>query len=200
MTELGNRLDHLETRLRQGDDLRDALRGELGGVATAGGLWRIFSEKQPDGGVIAWNAEQSPWRIAWSGQLAPFYAFGEDVFGNQLALRDPKPDAPVALWDHETGTLTDLGLDALTLLRAVDEAGLDWLEPYPTEALQLGLQLAVPPNDHLHWVTPLALGGKTVAANACRLPRVQHLVGHAALWAQIHDMPSGGHVLLKPKP
>jgi hypothetical protein len=59
----------------------------------------------------------------------------------------------------------------------------EWIPFYEGDALAVAASPIVdlPPDSHLHWVTPLALGGVTEEANLTVLAREQHMIGHALL-------------------
>lgn len=180
--------------LDQGVSRADAIAQSMGGSIVLGGLWRIYSNAWPEGGVAAWNAESS-WRGAWRQFLpAGLWAFGEDVFGDQLCLLDGVHE--VQLWNHEDATLASLEADPVTLFGAVLEQGLDWLDAYACGSLDAARSL--PPVDrakHLHWRTPLILGGVVSASNLEPIERECHLVGHAALWRQVRELPPGAEFI-----
>jgi hypothetical protein len=177
-----------------GSPVKDALLQVGGPAILLGGAWRIFSADFPAGGADAWNA--SAWRRSWEG-LPDFYAFGEDVFGNPLALLAGQDNA--FLVDHESGTFHDLGLDPVTLIEACASGGLDWIDFYEGDALAIaaseGACLAV--ESHLHWVTPLILGGRLERSNVAPLPREQHMRGHADLWRQLGGAPLGARIVVR---
>jgi hypothetical protein len=172
-----------------GTDLRGALK-RLGVSTLGGGVWRLFSDGFPSDGVDGWN-DKSPWRAAWGIAASRFLSFGEDLFGNQLVLR---PEAESAfLWNHENGELNDLLLDPVTLLETVVESGVDWIDFYGDGSLAVAQDriLDVPAECHLHWTTPLILGGPIDVRNTSVIERVSHLIGHAELWRHIRDLPPG---------
>jgi hypothetical protein len=180
----------LKTSLSGGLPPPDALPAIVGGLQIADGLWRFYSSSWPIGGIAAWN-QSSVWRQHWLRFLPPgLFCFGEDVFGNQLALL-PNNDN-VFMWNHENGECEDLLVGPADLLEAVLENGLDWIDFYedasPNVARAFG---TVPPASHLHWVTPLILGGEVRLENVTLVEREAHLVGHAQIWAQVAGLAPG---------
>lgn len=172
--------------------------GVLGDLTAGQGLWRFYSASFPEGGVEAWNSCDSSWRQAWGATLGTLDAFGEDVFGNQLLLR---PDGQsVLIWRHESGVIEDTELDLATILEASLSNALDWLDFYSdgSPAVARLFRDEISKDRHLHWVTPLVLGGSVDASNILLVERVTHLLGHAKLWQQIGDLPAGASIHLKP--
>ena len=161
----------------------------IGGLEVSQGAWRFYSDTFPTGGYDAWNAAGSPWRDSWGA--AGLWAFGEDVFGNQLVLK-PGYETPL-LWRHENGEVTDLELELVPLLETALSDGLDWLDTYADGSLEVFRESGLEPSEteHLHWTTPLILGGSVSVANLTRIERGPHLIGHAELWAQIGHLPPG---------
>jgi hypothetical protein len=184
-------LVHLKHLLEKGMPPDQAIGSAVGSTSLAGGAWRIF----PEGDVAAWN--DSDWKHAWRGLTDDFYAFGEDVFGNQLVLRADVPN--VLLWDHETGEFHDLYLDVAPLLETVMASGVGWVEPYHDDSLAVATPsvAGLSPEMHLHWVQPLVLNGKVEAANLAPIARGRHLLGHAGLWRQIRDAPAGTTIVVR---
>jgi len=188
---------------------RDALThgtSELSAISTfagerqlAGGVWRVFSQAYPAGGVAAWN-RAAAWKAEWGLREQSLYVFGEDLFGNQLVIRE-NSDAS-SLWDHETGEFAGLYLSPLSLLATALEQGIEWVEFYPHGALEIARQRAaeVPNAFHLHWTTPLILGGAISTSNTSLVERRAHLIGHAALWREVGSLEPGTIVIPKPAP
>jgi hypothetical protein len=172
----------------------EALPRLVGGSTAAGRLWRFFSPQT----VARWNTPET-WRGAWPGLSPELFFFGEDIFGNQLTLKPGNEN--VWLWNHENGELVDLLLDPATLLETVIESGVDWIDFYSPQMLAVGRAklLDVPENCHLHWTQPLILGGAVSATNTSIVENAMHLRGHGALWAQLHRLPPGTEVVIKPQ-
>lgn len=162
----------------------------------ADGLWRLFSSTFPVGGVREWNS-CCKWKTEWGLQSIPIYAFGEDIFGNQLVLQPNVEN--VKLWNHETGNLEDMLLDLPNLLETVCESGIDWIDFYADGSLKIAerRKADVPLECHLHWTTPLMLGGGITIENTSIVERTMHLVGHAKLWRQIKNVPLGTTIVPK---
>jgi hypothetical protein len=181
--------------------LTDALPKNIGETQIGGGLWRFFSPRYPSGGVAKWNSD-SGWKLEWQLHPMQFYAFGEDLFGNQLIVQ-PNIET-VYLWNHENGNVADLLLDPPTLLETVVESGLNWIDFYNDGSLKLAEDrlMDVPGECHLHWTTPLILGGQVSTANTSVVERTMHLVGHAKLWKRISGCDPGTIIIpaRKPKP
>jgi hypothetical protein len=172
----------------------DALPDCVGGFELCEGLWRFFSNAWPNGGIRLWN-EKNPWSAYW-GPLLPsgFYSFGEDVFGNQLALL--RNHHQVFLWNHENGECHDLLVGPLELLETVFESGVEWIDFYQDGSTSVARSFGrVPKDSHLHWTTPLILGGQVSLENVTVVGREAHLVGHAKLWFQVSGIPPGNAVL-----
>ena len=188
---------------RDAEKLRARTEGVRTALGHAGGpdvllasAWRLFSASYPArGGAEDWNA--SAWRSAWA-ELPDYYAFGEDVFGNALALLPGHDNA--CLIDHESGEIHDLLLDPVSLLEICARDGVGWVDFYSADALGVAEAMGptLDPEHHLHWVTPLVLGGKTQRSNVATLHREQHMTGHADLWQRIRDLPPGARVVLAP--
>jgi hypothetical protein len=184
----------LRELLESGEPIADALLAVGGRHVLFANAWRIFSSNFPAGGPEAVNA--APWRQLW--RVPAFHPFGEDVFGNVLVLMPGLPNAHLV--DHECGDVHDLQLDPVTLIEVCATDGIGWLDPYASGALEVaeaevGTLL---PDHHLHWVTPLILGGKPERGNVIALPRGQHMRGHAELWKQIRDLPPGARAVPSP--
>lgn len=179
--------------------LADALSKSVGETQAGGGVWRFFSARYPNGGVAEWNSTVT-WKLEWEFTSTLVHAFGEDLFGNQLILR---PDFEnVHLWNHEDGSVVDLLLDPVTLLETVVQSGLDWIDFYNDGSLKIAEArlMDVPTECHLHWTTPLILGGKLSVENTSVVERSMHLVGHAKLWRQLRGCDSGTVVVPARKP
>jgi len=176
-----------------------ALPKTVGDRTAGGGIWRLFSEQYPAGGILAWNSADV-WRLSWPDLPSSLLFVGEDIFGNQLTCASGCEN--VFLWNHENGNLTDLSLDPATLLETVLQAGLDWIDFYTPEMLAVARTrlLDVPENCHLHWTQPLILGGRVSTKNTSVLETVSHMKFHAALWAKLRDLPPGTEIVAKPKP
>ena len=75
---------------------------------------------------------------------------------------------------------------------------IDWIDFYSDGSLQIARGFGVVPEDsHLHWTTPLVLGGSVNLANLGIVPRDKHHVGHAKLWAQVSGLPPGTEVVTR---
>jgi len=168
----------------------DALPDSVGGLEMCDGLWRFFSHIWPDRGIRSWN-ETSRWRTSWDGVLpAGLYSFGEDVFGNQLVLLPQHKQ--VFLWNHENGECHDLLVAPVELLETGFESGLEWIDFYGDGSLSVARRYGhVSRDSHLHWVTPLILGGKIDLDNIAPVEREAHLVGHAKLWLEVSGLAPG---------
>jgi hypothetical protein len=185
---------HLDELLRSGADRSVAFARAIGGTAAGAGFWRFFSESWPEGGISGWNAGSS-WKSHWRAVLpAGFLSFGEDVFGNQLVLANGCASA--LLWNHENGECDDLLVGPCELLQTVLESGLDWIDFYTDGSLGIARQYGPVPLDvHLHWTTPLILGGRVSRDNVSVVKRERHLVSHAMIWAQVSVLPPGTRVV-----
>lgn len=189
-TLLSERLAELERLLAKGASSAEALPGAIGGSFISGGIWRFFSDSWPEHGISYWNTA-SAWKQHWQPFLPDgVFSFGEDIFGNQLVLVGNF--ANVMLWNHENGEFHDLLVGPCELLKTVAASGIDWIDHYSDGSLSVARQCgAVPLEMHLHWTTPLILGGQVSMDNVSVAPREPHLVGHAKLWQQIADLPPG---------
>jgi hypothetical protein len=174
----------LRQELSESLPLPDALPRAIGETQVGGGLWRFFSSDYPAGGVNAWNLH-SVWKREWELEPGRFFAFGEDLFGNQLIVQPTVENT--GLWNHENGDTVDLLLDPVTLLETVVQSGLDWIDFYSDGALKVAERrlMDIPAESHLHWTTPLILGGQVRVENTSVVDRTMHLVGHAKLWRQL---------------
>ena len=102
------------------------------------------------------------------------------------------------LWDHESGECYDLLVGPSELLRTALESGIDWIDFYSNGSLSIARQYGVVPLDvHLHWITPLILGGQASLQNTTLRERDSHLVGHAQSSSQVRDLPPGATVTLQ---
>lgn len=167
-----------------------------GAYTLADGLWRIFTGEYPKGGGEHWNTSCS-WKNGWNIPVG-VTAFAEDIFGNQLLV---SPDSPaVRFWDHESGDMIDLHVEPIELLETVLSNGISWIDSYPDNALDVALKRMsdVPETCHLHWITPLILGGEVQEKNTGMVERDSHLVGHAELWRQVSFFPPGTTIMAKP--
>lgn len=178
--------------------LPEALAKALADFQVEEGLWRFFSDQYPNGGVACWNEDFS-WLAEWGIPSKRLYAFGEDIFGNQLIIQPTSENT--FLWNHENGDLFDLLLDPVVLLETVASSGLDWIDFYNDGSLSVARKklMDVPVDCHLHWTTPLILGGKVTEDNVSVVERVMHLKGHAKLWRQLRGREPGTSVIVKPK-
>lgn len=174
-----------------GVSFREAMPGSIGGAAIGDGLWRFFSDSHPQCGVDRWNDE---WCVAWALPKESVFAFGEDVFGNQLLLT--AGGSTVHVCDHENGSCHDLELGAMDLLEASLQHGISWVDFYSNGSLEIakGFLAGITWEQHLHWVQPLILGGAVATQNVSIVERLTHLSGHAKLWKQISEMPPGTEI------
>jgi hypothetical protein len=182
MTELSQaHVVSLDRLLTSGASLPTAFSQSIGGTYVSGMIWRFFSDSWPEGGIAGWN-DETGWKVHWAGQLpTQMFSFGEDLFGNQLALA--KNIKNVLLWDHETGECHDLFVAPCELLKTVIASGIDWVDFYSNGSLAIAREYGdVPLDMHLHWTTPLFLGGAVTLANVSLVPRQPHLIGHGKLW------------------
>jgi hypothetical protein len=195
----------LEDCLRLRDELRmsipmaEALSKSVGETQVMDGVWRFFSTHYPKGGVNEWNSS-AEWKREWEFSPTLYHAFGEDLFGNQLILRSNFEN--VYLWNHEDGSVVDLLLDPATLLEAVAQSGINWIDFYNDGSLKIAQArlMDVPAECHLHWTTPLILGGKVNVENTTVVERSMHLVGHAKLWRQLRGCSPGTIIIPTRKP
>jgi hypothetical protein len=173
-----------------GTALPAAFPQAVGETSVCDGIWRFFSNPWPQGGISGWNVGSS-WKAHWQPYLpSGLFSFGEDVFGNQLALVNGCGNA--VLWNHENGQCFDLLVGPRELLRTAQERGIDWIDFYADGSLAVARQYgAVPLEMHLHWTTPLVLGGLVARDNISLVQREPHLVGHAKLWSQVSGLPPG---------
>ena len=186
----------LEEIVATGSPLEKAIPCSIGNTVAGGGLWRFFSETFPAGGVHRWN-ESSGWKEYWKPFIpAGLFCFGEDVFGNQLVI---VPGEKIAkIWNHEDGAFVDLLLEPQEMLSVVAESGIDWIDFYGNQFLDVASKYGmVSDNLHLHWTTPMILGGSACKENLSVVERKSHLIGHAKLWHQIQNLESGSTVHIK---
>ena len=197
MIELSaNHVRRLEEGMVGGMPLEAALPASIGNTVTGAGLWRFFSDTFPPRGIRWWN-NSSGWREHWKPFLpAGLFSFGEDVFGNQLVVISSQ--VSVFLWNHEDGGLVDLLLAPIELLSTVTESGLDWIDFYGNGSLEVARNHSrIPDDSHLHWTTPLILGGTVSLQNLSIVEREKHLVGHAKLWMQVRGLEPGSTIHVK---
>lgn len=189
-------VEQLRESLAGGVPLAQAVQQTIGDADACGGLWRFYSESWPSGGVERWN-ERSAWKLHWRDFLpAGAFAFGEDVFGNQLIVVPGHENA--LLLNHENAECSDLYCDPVTLLATVLNDGVGWIDFYSDGSLTVARRfLPLPREFHLHWTTPLILRGAVDDSNVSIVERESHLVGHAKLWAQLRGLPPGTAVTLR---
>jgi hypothetical protein len=189
-------LMRLAESIGAGVDPRVAIPDAVGASTVCGGLWRLYSDAWPAGGISIWNGS-GQWKVAWRPFIHPsLFCFGEDVCGNQLVLIDQSRNA--FLWNHESGDCHDLLVEPLELLQTAIESGIDWIDFYSDGSLAVARQFGdVPADKHLHWTTPLVLGGQVSRNNLSVVDRELHLVGHAKLWSQISGLSPGSAVITK---
>lgn len=185
------RLDEL---LASGTPPSTAFPQAVGGTCVCDDIWRFFSDSWPQGGIAEWNSGSS-WKSHWQPVLpSGLFSFGEDVFGNQLVFVNRFDNA--VLWNHENGECFDLLVAPCELLRTALESGIDWIDFYSDGSLSVARRYgAVPLDMHLHWTTPLVLGGQVSLNNLSLVQREPHLVGHAKLWSQLGGLPPGTTVV-----
>ena len=189
-------VDNLRHVLIEGRPLLDALPKVIGNTSACSGFWRFYSDSWPFGGIQLWNAD-SRWRLNWR-ELIPqrAFAFGEDVFGNQLLVMDGLEN--VFLWNHENAECVDLYFPPVSLLETILKEGVGWIDFYDNGSIAVARQFGPVANDfHLHWTTPLILGGVVNDSNISIIEREAHLIGHAKLWSQVRDLPPGTKVMLR---
>jgi len=122
-----------------------------------------------------------------------FVALGEDVFGNQIGTTS---DASASwLWNHEDGGMEDLLVDVVALVRLAASDGIDWIDTYSDGSLSVARnRLPIALDRHLHWRTPLVLGGEVSVQNTVVVEREAHLAGHLELWRTIRGFPDGTEI------
>jgi hypothetical protein len=168
----------------------------IGGADACDGLWRFYSESWPAGGIRHWN-EKSAWKEHWREFIPDgAFAFGEDVFGNQLIVVPEQEN--ILLLNHENAECADLYCDPVSLLTTILKDGIDWIDVYGDGSLAVARRYGpVARESHLHWTTPLILGGIVSDSNLSTIERESHLVGHAKLWLQVRGLPPGTVVVPK---
>lgn len=176
-----------------------ALSQSIGGAAIDSQIWRFFSSDYPAGGGNKWNLD-AEWKRAWNIEPKAFYAFGEDIFGNQLVIVPGKTEA--GIWDHETGEIFGLLLGPTELVECCFQNGIGWIDFYPDGVLEIARKRSVdvPEDCHLHWTVPLFLGGSLTTENTTVVNRDLHLVGHARLYRQIEPSDRGTIIIAKQPP
>ena len=184
----------LGKEIRGGAEITAAIR-KLDPVCLDSGTWRLYSDQYPQGGISQWNMT-ARWRAEWGIAAAGFQSIGEDLFGNQIIVRNDSK--LLHLWNHENGEQHDLLLEPVDLFETVLESNLDWIDFYADGSLSVARKRVeeVSLDQHLHWTVPLILGGSVIANNTSLVERLSHLVGHAKLWRQISDLPPGSSVML----
>lgn len=184
---------NLDALLANGTVPSIAFPESVGETTLCGGVWRLYSNVWPRGGITAWN-KGSEWKNQWQSFLpSDVFAFGEDVFGNQLFFVNGFENA--LLWNHENSDCFDLLLKPCELLMTVLKNGADWIDFYADGSLSVAKEYgSVPKEMHLHWTTPLVLGGEVTRENLSLAQRESHLVGHAKLWSQLAVLPPGTEI------
>jgi hypothetical protein len=180
----------LQDSLASGAPFVEAAPQVIGGTEAGGCLWRFYSESWPAGGARRWN-EGSSWKLHWR-EFLPYdaFAFGEDVFGNQLIVVPGHENA--MLLNHENAACADLHCDPVSLLTTILNDGINWIDAYGDGSLTVARDyFPVARECHLHWTTPLILGGTVCNSNISVVERESHLVGHAKLWLQVRGLPPG---------
>lgn len=190
-----NNIRLVEEGMAAGTRLETILPASIGNTVAAEGLWRFFSDIFPPQGVQWWNSLSS-WKEHWKPFMPEeLFSFGEDIFGNQLVIMSQQ--ANVFLWNHEDGGLFDLLLEPAELLSTVVESGIDWIDFYGKGSLEVARShQGIPDDSHLHWTTPLILGGGVGLENLTVVDRERHLVGHAKLWMQVRGLEPGSTVII----
>lgn len=188
-----NHIRCFEDSVAKGTPLQEAFPSTIGNTIVGGGLWRFFSDTFPSKGIRWWN-ESSGWRESWNPLLpAGLFSFGEDVFGNQLVILSDK--ASTFLWNHEDGALIDVLLKPQELISSVAESGIDWVDFYGNQALEIARNYGIVSDElHLHWTTPLILNGAISLGNLSVVERERHLIGHAKLWSQVRGLDPGSTI------
>lgn len=184
----------LRHQLERGTDLIQAFPLTLGARTAADGLWRFYSESWPGEGITWWNS-LSPWRCHWKSFLpANLYTLAEDIFGNQLFIVPGRDET--YLLNHENAEFQSLYVSPVDLISNVLESGIDWIDFYADGSLAIARAFGEVPDDfHLHWTTPLILGGSLTLANVTLVSRDSHHIGHAKLWAQLSGLPAGTSII-----
>lgn len=187
-----NQIAHLQSSLKRELDVRQIVPAFIGGTVVCGGFWRFFSSDHPNGGIDHWNEQ---WCNAWALPQRNIFAFGEDVFGNQLILTNKELNVYVC--DHENGSCHDLELGVADLLEAVLQHGLSWIDFYSNGSLEIAMKFIATLSweQHLHWTQPLVLGGSATAQNVSIVDRFTHLTGHIKLWKQISGESPGTEII-----
>jgi len=178
-------------------DVLDVVADTIGDTCTASGLWRIFGRSMPKLGIHDWNS-QSLWKQHWGDLAHDITCIGEDIFGNQLVCITETSN--LLIWDHENGGLFTLNLNPQDAFEVVLKHGIGWIDFYNDKYIQVGLDRLVDltENSHVHWTTPLILGGEIDINNTSIIDRVNHLIGHGKLWCQLQDVSLGSSVIIKP--
>lgn len=181
----------LKDALSQGQSPQRAISACLGGATAGEGVRRFFSPRHPQSGVERWNEE---WCAAWGISNENCFAFGEDIFGNQLLLIANERN--VYTCDHENGSCIDLELSLIELLESVAIHGLTWIDFYSNGSIPIAQQYStrVSWEQHLHWTQPLILGGAISSSNITVVNRFEHLTGHSKLWSQISRSAPGSEI------
>jgi hypothetical protein len=186
---------NIKERFADGISANEILSAINDDLVVENGLWRFYSGSWPIGGIKAWNRSESPWRLEWRDSLSQdAIAFGEDIFGNQLIINK---NNDVYFLNHENFLAENLYCSFGDLFQIIEKNGIDWISHYEDGSLGIARKFdSVTRDFHIHWRTPLILGGQANEANVSFVQREPHLVGHAKLWKQIRDLPPGTAVKL----
>jgi len=127
------------------------------------------------------------------GRLAASWDGTLKVCGNRLGNCDN-----ALLWNHETGEWFDLVVGPCELLKTASANGIDWIDFDADGSLAIARRQGTVSSDlHLHWTTPLILGGQVAIDNGSLVQCDPHLGGHAELWSQISGLPPGTRVITR---
>jgi hypothetical protein len=140
-----------------------------------------------------WNSSEA-WKGAYDGLANDFFCFGQDVLGMQFAI---KSGSEVVRFDPENARSYPIG-DSL-------EAWASWLLSKPNINATATLAKvwqdrkgALEPNERLIPLKFFELGGEVSLENLMVKDSVEAMRARGPIAVQIHDLPPGTEVHLKP--
>lgn len=145
-----------------------------------------------DDDLESWNAATG-WRTSYNGLAADCLFFGEDVFGNQFAIKGGQ----VVSFDAETAEASVIS-DSLEGWAAAVLNDYESMTGYPiAHAWQLS-NGGLPRGFRLVPKTPFVLGGEYTTKNLRAIVATRGMRWRGELAKKIRDVPDGGAVSISP--
>lgn len=120
---------------------------------------------------------------------------GEDIYGNILI----EIEDTVKIISHEDLSITETYINLDVFKETIKTDGFAWIDCYSSidEEILEKYKNILQPDEVLHWIQPLFLGGEKSIKNITKINRIKHWEGHLSLLEQMSGTEIGGHIIIK---